>query len=299
MTVSRRQTLIGILGLIAALVYVYSRSQIPAPTQPKLVATEDVVDANKQKSLSENPYSAPKVHDSKLAAIVDRNAKQRVTADISGKLREAPKEDFPALQSVLVDTEDSDTVRNEVANLLARSNDPGLANALIKVLDNPAEKPRFRAFATQHLGTALRRTGHTYRETALNKLHESLSDKDIEVRREALLALVRAKDPKGISTAVAWLSEQSDNAGNVRDVAIRCIEDLGLKEHVATIRQYVRDPNEVTRIQAIVTLSAWGDEESRPAFQEAAESKSVRLQRAGNAALKRLEAVKKAATGVG
>ncbi len=42
-------------------------------------------------------------------------------------------------------------------------------------------------------------------------------------------------------------------------------------------------------IAAMVTLSQWGDEHSRPAFEEAAGSGPPRLQRAGRAALARLD----------
>ena len=42
-----------------------------------------------------------------------------------------------------------------------------------------------------------------------------------------------------------------------------------------------------------MTLSQWGDEDSRPAFEEAANSDIVRLQRAGKAALRRLENFRK------
>ena len=76
---------------------------------------------------------------------------------------------------------------------------------------------------------------------------------------------------------------------NVRDLTIRCVTLLDSKQYIPTIRQYLYDKNEVIRIAAIVALSQWGDEKSRDAFQKAAESNSVRLQRAGKAALKRLE----------
>lgn len=217
-------------------------------------------------------------------------------------------EDYPLLLAVLADTTDSDTARNEVANLLQRSKYPGLADALCKVLDNPAEKPRFRSFAAQHLGLLAAGNDSAQRQTASLKLQTCLTDRDIPVRREALLALVRQRDPKAMETAVAWLTAPSPNplptgarepeTGNskpetdVRDLAIRCVHELNLREHIPAIRKYVRDPNDVVRIAAIVALSQWGDEESRPAFEEAAQSKTVRLQRAGKAALERIEKAK-------
>jgi HEAT repeat protein len=118
-------------------------------------------------------------------------------------------------------------------------------------------------------------------------LHEALSDRHIPVRREALLALVRMRDRKGEETAVEWLT--SDKAEGVRDAAIRCVRELDLREHIPTIRKHLHDENEVVRISAIVTLSQWGDEESRPAIEEAAKAKSFRLRRCAEMALKRLD----------
>jgi len=294
---SRRHYVFGIIGLIGMLAYWYVRSQSPARNQPKLAKTEKVAEPSNQISEPEIPYLPPKVHDSRLAAIVDRNAKQRVTADISLKIQEAQKEDFPALHSVLADTQDSDTVRNEVANLLARSNDPGLADALIKVLENPAEQARFRSFATQHLGRQLESNEQSVKDRVTSRLRKALDDRHISVRREALLALVRARDAVGIETTERWFSSpvRGELEDECLDLAIRLIYDLDRRQQIPSIRRYTRDGNETVRIAAIVALSQWGDEESRPAFEEAAKSKVVRLQRAGNAALKRLDQAKQTA----
>ena len=62
-----------------------------------------------------------------------------------------------------------------------------------------------------------------------------------------------------------------------------------MREHIEIIRNYARDPDTVICIAAIVTLSQWGDQASRPAFQEAVASDIPRLQRAGRAALARLD----------
>ena len=109
-----------------------------------------------------------------------------------------------------------------------------------------------------------------------------------KVRREALLALVRLGDDAGKRAAVRWLL--AEEAEGVRDAAIRCVRELDLREQAPAIRRFVRDEDEVVRIAAIVTLSQGGDEESRKAFEEAAKSESVRLQRTGRAAIERLGA---------
>ncbi len=193
------------------------------------------------------------------------------------------------MRYVLRDPQDDDAVRNEAANLLRRSDDAGLTDDLINVLKNPAEGPRFRSFCIQHLWQQLEKAGADEREKIVTVLHQSLSDRHVEVRREALLALVRMCDQKGQETAAAWLTAPGPEADAVRDLAIRCVQELDLREYMPEIRKHIRASNEVVRIAAIVALSQWGDEESRPAFEEAAKLSSVRLQRAGKAALERLD----------
>ena len=83
------------------------------------------------------PYSPPPVHDPRLAALVDRNAKNRLSSDMSSRLPTANPDDFPALLSVVSDTKDGDTERHEVIELLKRSKCPDLPETLAKVLDNP------------------------------------------------------------------------------------------------------------------------------------------------------------------
>ena len=120
-----------------------------------------------------------------------------------------------------------------------------------------------------------------------------LADKDIEVKREALLALVRKGDPVGSETAAQWLLSTERGKDDVRDISIRCVRVSNLRTHTPRIRELLSDDNEVVRIAAIVTLSEWHDEASRPAFEQAAASSVIRLERAGKAALARLDAAKK------
>lgn len=61
-----------------------------------------------------------------------------------------------------------------------------------------------------------------------------------------------------------------------------------MREHLPAIRRLARDSSEVVRIASIVALSHWEDEESRPAFEEAVKATVPRVQRAGQAALERL-----------
>jgi len=239
------------------------------------------------------PYQPPAVTDPKLGSIVNREKKtgERVPPDISSSLPEAkdPK-DVSALVAVAMDSKDSDTARNEALNLLRRSGYRDLTQRLLILLGDPKNSPRFRSFCIQHLSMNLTAAGKDERAKIIEALRRYLADKEIKVRRECLLALVRDGDEKGKSTAVSWLI--SPEGQGARDLAIRCVRELGLKEHIPTVRKHLVDKDVPTRIAAIVALSEWKDEASRPAFEEASKSKTLRIQRAGQAALERLGAKK-------
>jgi HEAT repeat protein len=205
--------------------------------------------------------------------------------------------DLKALVQVLSDPEEDETVRHEIANVLVRSEYVGLQDALFRVLENPAEKSLFRGWAVQHLGKLLLDDKFPCdRQTLPARLRALLTDRHIEVRREALMALVKHNDPKAIEEVVKWLQAEGPEADRMRDLAIRCAHEKNMREHIPAIRGYARSTNDIIRIAAIVALSEWGDETSRPAFEDAAQSSTVRLRRCGQAALKRLDSVKSAQT---
>jgi len=215
---------------------------------------------------------------------------RRISSDIVARISKVENEaDFQALDDCLRNADDHDTVRNEVANLLRRSNYLQLADSLIFVLENAAEKPRFRAFAVQHLGGAELPNDYDVKKRVAEKLQSLLQDKDVEVRREALLTLTRKHEPLAAATAVEWLSSPHRGQQEVRDLAIRCIRELGLREHAPIVKQLASDENESVRIAAIVTLSDWQDVESATVFEAAARSNSTRLHRAGQAALNKMK----------
>jgi len=251
-------------------------------------------EASQPQSVAPAPVVLP-VSDKSLEPLVDKRLplNQRVFSNMSARYPTvAQADDYPSLCKVLCDTSEDDVVRHEVASLMQRAKYSGLADVLCQVLDSPKEDARFRSFAAQHLGLLAAGDDSTQRGIAIEKLRPCLNDRDIAVRREALLALVRVNDPEAIRTAVAWL-EPDPNATqpgmDLRDLAIRCAQDLDLRASIPTIRKYIRDPNEGVRIAAIVALGHWGDEESRPAIAEAAQSPNARLQRCGKMALERLD----------
>ncbi len=243
----------------------------------------------------EVPYTPPPTKAPKLSGFVNREEayEKRVTPDMDTRLPEVKEtQDVSAVIQVLMDTKDKDATRNEAANLLRRSGSKDLSGRLIRILWNPQEGERFRGFCVQHLSLNLPQAGETEKAEIIATLHKCLADKHLSVRREALLALSYANDAEAPKVAVKWLSA-SEGEG-ARDLAIRCVEILGLKDQIPEIRKFLNSSSEPERKQAIVVLSQWGDEASRPAIEEAAKSKSVQLQTAAQMALKRLDEAKAA-----
>jgi hypothetical protein len=197
------------------------------------------------------------------------------------------KTDLDLLARTLRDTAEGDTLRHEIANLLLSHKYPGLTDILIGILDSPGEQERFRAFCVQHLWRRAGEAPTDERNRIADLLRESLNDRHTAVRREALLALVRDNDELGRSAAGQWLTDPKATA--VRDLAIRCVREMNLRDYTDAIRASLEDTNEVVRIAAIVTLGEWGDDASRSSFQRAASSDSERLRRAGRRALEELD----------
>ena len=282
--------LVAVVVVVLTMVHWHSdnEEQQSKPSPSKSLVSEApsrVPEGTESTKLPKAAYTPPAVLDTQLIALVNRNEPNRVTADITTRFpRVKHSEDIPAVRAVLLDTNDGDTERNEVANLLRRTNYKGLTEDLISILNNPAEGPRFRSWCIQHLWMNHEKADAEEQQKIHETLLQAMEDRHLPVRREALLALHRLGDPKALAMAVQWLNGKE----GVRDLAIRVIRERNLREYIETIRNYARDPDPVVRIAAIVTLSQWGDQASRPAFQEAAASDIPRLQRAGRLALQKL-----------
>jgi hypothetical protein len=268
----------------------------------------------------------PTFTDPALAEFVNKNSKlPRVTADQTARLPAIRNPaDIPAVVAVLLDTSDDDTVRHEAAELLRRSHYAGLTEALIKVLQNPAERERFRSWAVQHLGTnalhaqitlagnnafpgpegavstAQRERAQAEQEllTTVPVLHTALTDRHDKVKCEALLALQRLGDPKALPTAEEWLAAPEAARDPVRHLAIRVVREAAvakpaLKEkHLPRMRELAGHTDESIRRFAIVTLGEWRDLPSRPLLEAAAKEGSPLVKSAAQAVLRRLNAAK-------
>ncbi|MEI6210671.1 MAG: HEAT repeat domain-containing protein [bacterium] len=256
----------------------------PTPLVPISVATQDTPRAVAVPDTLPLRYRVSPM----LANFVDRECKNRVTADFATRVeRVQASNDLAAVVAILKDTTDGDTVRNEAAKLLARSGYAELIPDLLAILMSPAEEPRFRSFCVQHLYENYAAADEKQRAALDGVFVARLGDPDKEVRRESILALVRLGKPEGKKAAEQWLRDPA--AHDVRDIAIHCMDTLNLRDQAPEIRKSLHDTNNVVRIAAMVVLSAWGDTESRGAFEDAAKESHPRLQRAGKAASYRLD----------
>lgn len=238
-------------------------------------------------------YSIPIPHDSSLKDFLNRTAPidRRIYPDMSSRFQEIKDlRDIKFVRFVALDTDDEDAIRNEAINLLRRSKAPEMKDLLLQILRNPKERSRMRAFAAQHLGLMLDLTESTAESHSLNENLTAFleDDRDVEVRREALLALARNRDSMALRKTAAWLCDDSPFAETIRDLTIRCAYEAELREMIPEIRKYLEHPDEVTRIAAIATLGSWKDESSRSSFIKARESNSLRVRKAGEVALSKL-----------
>ena len=262
---AKRFILLGILGIVVGFGLWWFVSDRHRPSLPKTTAPP--------------------------ASYLIREHEPEIPADpaLTNRLISTLKVDNPAeTVALLLDPKKDPTSRNEAANLLRRSGYGGLTDDLIKSLGSTEEGPLWRSYCIQHLWMNTQRASGEEKQKITSVLQGAITDRHTRVRREALLALCRLKEPLGQETAIKWLTAKEGEG--TRDAAIRCLEDLNLREQMPAIRKLVSDPDESTAVQAIGTLGRWGDEASRSAFDEAAKAKSPRLQNAARAALKHLDA---------
>ena len=289
-------SVLGIFAVVGIMACLLCRRSAPAQSDDRDRAGrpgQSTPPTEAHKPVTVVPYVPPSTHNPELARFVNREAEGRVTPDLSTRLPKVQHpDDVKAVVSVLLDTQDDDTVRHEAASLLHRSNYAGLTDDLLKVLNNPAEKERFRSFVVQHLWSQTEKAKPAEKARITEVLHASLADRHTAVRREALLALVRLKDPQGVETALKWLDDPSPDRDAVRDLGVRVVREQNLREHLPRIRELLRSPNDDVKRQAMVTVGEWGDQESKPALEEAAKSDKPLVKSTATAALKRLDEAK-------
>jgi len=182
-----------------------------------------------------------------------------------------------------------DSERNNAVNELRRLKYEGLEDLLILILARQHEKPRFRSFAVQHLGELFSEVSRGRGEVIRDKLRMFLNDRHTEVKREALLSLVRLKDPIGTTTCIAFFRKPRENEA-LLDLLIRCMVELDKKEMAPEIRKLVSWNSEDVQVAAIAALGAFCDEASRSEVMNAIHSQNSRVRRAAEVARAALDA---------
>jgi len=226
-----------------------------------------------------------------LSKFLDPFGKGRCPADLSERIpRVNSKEEIDAVVALLLDTQDGDTPRNEAINLLRRSGYRDLERDLITVARNKNERPRFRTFAVQHLGISIEqaerepKTPRSWSPLYVRDLcAELLKNEPNEVQREALYALIRARDARASDVIAQGFSNPQWEGS--RDLLIRGALELNMVSKIAEIRPFAYSEDVNVRVAALNALAQWKDEASRPAMEEALASKVARIKNAGEVAL--------------
>jgi HEAT repeat protein len=275
--------------------YLKGRSAIDQSRDSAAVASLELKPAEETASapssalaLLDDPANKPDA----LVRLVDKESGDRFDSAVAYDLPAVEAdEEIAAVVAVLLDHTDADTARHQAAELLRRSQWPGLSQALMQVLRNPEEQPRFRSWATQHLYNVHEVSDAVVQAEIAAALDGLVEDRDPEVRREALLSLSRIGSPAVVDAAVAWLGD-SDDATEVSDLAIRILRENDARNHIDIVRGFADSSHQPSRIAALVTLSQWNDHASRPAMERAANlpdtNANFRLRRCGQMALARL-----------
>jgi hypothetical protein len=145
----------------------------------------------------------------------------------------------------------------------------------------------------QHVFTAYESGAYASAARAQQVLVPLLEYGQPAVRREALLGLHRldAKDgPDVVAKAAEWL----DDTETV-DLALRILRERNATDFLPQVRHILSDEkvSQPARIAAIVTVSAWKDDESKPVLEDISnlpdQPSNLRLRRSAKMALERMQ----------
>ena len=136
------------------------------------------------------------------------------------------------VRNILLDPAESDTLRNEAANVLRRHDHPGLRDDLIAILADEREGDRFRSFAAQHLEDDLRDPQSAEQVRAL--LRPLLDEPAPAVQREVLRALALIGDATALARLETWINDPQ--ASWVHDLCCRLAADLGRQDLLPAIQ---------------------------------------------------------------
>lgn len=248
----------GIGVCIAALVVaawcrgkVSSRSSNSQPVES--IAAKDPVNPGLNSwKLPSRPNSV--LSNRNLAAFLDPANPHRIPDDIRIVLPTvAGADELSAVASVVADEQEPAVIRHEALQLLRRSRYAQFVQLLEAIIRDSASE-RVRGYAVQYLGHEALSPSLPNRDASLALIRACLDDRQLEVRREALLALGRAKDESvGSMLADPW---QADCDGR-RDVVCQLWSELRLKQNAEHLPRLLSDTDDMTAIAALALVSEW------------------------------------------
>lgn len=291
---SRPAIICAIIGLTTCAVVAWWRGSSADGTSAMPASTNTSVDRPAAAAVPDPLAGVPQVTkpvSSALQITADRTRDDtaRLQALVDGGLPQIDQaQDIALMRRILRDPSEGDTIRNEAANLLGRSEAPDLVADLQAVLAHPAEEERFRSFAMQHLGVHWNQHGSPHGAPDHAALRTGLSDRHVAVRREALLALSRGGDVTVPDHVTRLLADPA--AAGEHDLAIRLAADLRMTDLLPTLRtMLVGDRPETIRIAALDAVARLHDASSRPVLLVAQDDKNPRVAAAGRQALTTLD----------
>lgn len=193
--------------------------------------------------------------------VVSHNAE-----DIAKIIRLNEKE-MDVYLATLIDLNRSDASRNEIVNLLRRSDCTKLEQKLIELLDNKDEKERFRSYIIQHLGVSLKNLQDNKIKDDIQKILRKYMEGEVDsLKGEAYLALLEVKD----EFALKFLKDTIKQGPDITflKLSIRYAFLLGLTDQIIEVRKYLKHENKVIQMTAIHYLGQWKDKTSEEKIKE-------------------------------
>lgn len=204
--------------------------------------------------------------------------------EIAKVIRLKPKE-IEVYLIALTESTRGDSARNEIINLLRRSDCSKLGESLISILDSKNETDRFKSYLIQHLGVTFNETQDDKLKVKIIEILKKYKDGEVEVLRgEAFMALLEAKDAEAIKFLGVCLKSGNDVV--FLKLSIRYAFLLNKSEYIETIRKYLKHENKVIQLTAIYYLGQWKDKPSEEEIKAFTNSNDPQIKEAAQLALK-------------
>lgn len=191
-----------------------------------------------------------------------------------------------AIAAVAIDPEQELVVRHEAMAVLVADDPAGAAVILAAILSSSEQAAGARSYAVQHLGMAAEESSEfPWADDLLS--HAFVTDPELEVRREAFLALARM----GSETVSMLLDDPLDpRLEEMGDLVLAWWGERNLTRHAEAIPSLLAVEDERILLGAVALAGAWRLADARPALEQLADHPNSKIRTAASMAL---EAVSK------